>query len=78
MPFSVKSCFFFFFFFDFQKIGRLRKNIFSIKNDIKLWDFSLLANVALLGTSQGHMLPDYTYLKKFFISSRQNLSNAFM
>ena len=36
------------------------------------------ANIALLGTSQGHMLPDYTYLKNFFISSRQYLANAIM
>ena len=45
---------------------------------LNLGIISLWANIALLGTRQGHMLPDHTYLKKSFICSRQYLANAFM
>ena len=48
------------------------------KNDIKLKDFFIIGNIALRGTSQGHVLSDYTFLKKYLISSREYLAYAFM
>ena len=45
---------------------------------LNIENFSLSLNIALLGRSQGHALPDETYLKIIIISSRQYVANVFM
>ena len=60
-----------------MKLKKFCCRIFE-KNDTKHRIFALSANIALLRTSQGQVLPDYTYLKNSIISSRQYLANAFM
>ena len=60
-----------------DKIKRILCCIFE-KNDLKKWDFFVMGNCVLLGTSSGHVQVHHICLKKYFSSSRQFLDKIFV